>query len=118
MPRANKSVAGTVVEFFRTTPLESADLILGLCQDAVRERKAKSSAAKARSLEAVGGAGASAGAGPKAAVPARKKRKARKAKRADAGAATGVADAGEPGLPLVEEYGEGETEDAGDLVNQ
>lgn len=61
MPRAEKSSAGRIIDFFQSQPLDTAVLVLGLCQDKVRERKAKSESAKVR---------ATAGKGPAAPTPA------------------------------------------------
>lgn len=40
MPRSSKSVAGQIVDFFRKAPMDTVDIIMGLCKDAVSERKA------------------------------------------------------------------------------
>jgi hypothetical protein len=40
MPRAETSQAGRIVNYFRTAHLETAELVLGLAKDAIRERKA------------------------------------------------------------------------------
>jgi hypothetical protein len=48
MPRAQTSLAGRIIAFFRTAPIDTAKLVLDLARDAVQERAAKSDAAKAR----------------------------------------------------------------------
>ena len=48
MPRSAVSPAGKVLAFFNSTDLPMAGLVLGLAQDAVRERERRSSDAKAR----------------------------------------------------------------------
>lgn len=52
MPRATKSSESQILNYFRTTPLAVAALVLGLAKDAVRERQAVSEEAKARALKA------------------------------------------------------------------
>lgn len=76
MPRSQQSAAGKIVEFFRGVPLETAELVLGLCKDAVGERKQKSRDAKARALQ--GPAPAAAPAKTVGKKKTAKKRKARK----------------------------------------
>lgn len=45
MPRANKSqgakTAGVILNFFRTAAMETAELVMDLCKDAINERKSK-----------------------------------------------------------------------------
>lgn len=41
MPRAANSKAGSIVNFFRTAPMEVAVLVLGLCKDEIADRNAK-----------------------------------------------------------------------------
>lgn len=90
MPRAEQSKAAQIVNFFRTSQIDVAAMVLGLCQDAVRERKQKSADAKARATTGATAAAADAG-GKKAG----KKRAARKRK-----APVGPTIA--PGEPLTE----------------
>jgi len=119
MPRAETSSAGRIISFFRTAPLESADLILGLCKDAVTERKQKSALAKARA------AGPVATATPAAAAPAagkvkgtRKRAKKSHKKKPAAPPIEGV-DPSLPGMGTAagEDVPVGEYAEAGDLVN-
>jgi hypothetical protein len=70
MPRAQTSLAGRILVFFRTAPIDTAKLVLDLARDAVQERAAKSDAAKARAT----------GAPATATAAAPKKGKAKKAK--------------------------------------
>lgn len=80
MPRAQQSPAGRIVEFFRTSPLETAELVLGLCRDAVSARRQKSTKAKARATKpAESTSTATPAAAPRKAKakPAKKTRKAR-----------------------------------------
>lgn len=100
MPRVQMSRAGTIVEFFRTAPLETADLILGLCQDAVRGRKTKSSEAKAR---ARGTGVPSPDAPPIAAAPAKVKKR-KKSKKMPAAPSAGESQPGEQPPDVVGEY--------------
>lgn len=80
MPRAQQTSASKVVEFFRTAPLETADLVMGLCRDALLGRKAKSNEARARALKAMRPAAPSPAAAPAASSkPAGKKKAAKKA---------------------------------------
>lgn len=48
MPRVTQSQATAIVNYFRSVPLETAELVLDLAKDAVRERQHRSSAAKQR----------------------------------------------------------------------
>lgn len=41
MPRANTSKAGSIVEFFRTSPMEIALLVMGMAKDAINARQAQ-----------------------------------------------------------------------------
>lgn len=75
MPRPQISTAGRIVEFFKTSPLETADLVLGLCKDEVSTRQQKSRDAKARA------AAPASVAGP-AAVATKKAKGAKKVKAA------------------------------------
>lgn len=74
MPRAQQSKVGAIVDFFRTAPLESADIVMQLSRDALNARKQKSEKAKERSKtpQTVGGPGPAV-----AAVGAPKKKKAK-----------------------------------------
>lgn len=42
MPRSTVSPAGRLVEFFQTQPLEVAEVVLILCQETVKRRRAAS----------------------------------------------------------------------------
>lgn len=75
MPKAQTSPAGRIIAFFRTTELDTARLVYGLCGDALRERtqkseKAKDKAAKAKATPTPAAASA--------AAPARKAKTAKK----------------------------------------
>lgn len=48
MPRSHRSPAAKVLDFFTTTDLPSADLVLSLAQDTLRARHQRSLEAKAR----------------------------------------------------------------------
>ena len=72
MPRAEQSSAGRIVNFFRTSTLEQATLVLDIVKDVMRDRKQKSSDAKAR---------ASAPAAPAPATAATKSKKKAAPKR-------------------------------------
>lgn len=48
MPRVQQSAATSIVKFFQTSSLETAQTVLDLAKDAVRERLKKSADAKAR----------------------------------------------------------------------
>lgn len=48
MPRAAQSIAGSILKFFQSQPLETAQVVLSLVQDAMRDRQKKSTEAKAR----------------------------------------------------------------------
>ena len=52
MPRSTQSALSRVLEYVRTTPLEVLEETFPLVQDIIRERRAKSSAAKARATKA------------------------------------------------------------------
>lgn len=52
MPRAQESPANRILSFFRTASIDSAELVLGLARDAVRERKQKAETARAAQLRA------------------------------------------------------------------
>lgn len=110
MPRAQLSKAGNIVAFFRTAPLETAELVLGLCRDEVSGRKSKSADAKARAAkgaETPAGATTAAAAAPaKKAKGAKKKAKSHK-KKPTTPAAAGATTETEPALPgLTQPAGE------------
>jgi hypothetical protein len=110
MPRAEQSKAGSILAFFRTTALETAELVLGLAQDEVRGRKQKSAQAKARFT-------ATPGTAPAAAPAKGKKTKGKKGKKVAAPAPP--ADAAQPGLAQATgEVVAGEYGEAGDLSDQ
>jgi hypothetical protein len=102
MPRAEISPAGKIVQFFQTAPIETADLILGLCKDAVTGRKQKSAQAKQRAQTGatVGGPAPTVGPAPTAAQKKKAKAKAKQGK-AKSAAATPTAEpvGSEPYLP-------------------
>lgn len=75
MPRAEQSKAAQIVNFFRTSQIDVAGMVLGLCQDAVRERKQRSADAKAR---ATAGPPDTANATPKRGKGAKKRTRTRK----------------------------------------
>ena len=123
MPRSTQSPAAKILNYFRTADLSVAAEILGLAQDAVRERKSKSDKARrvARKGSKPGPALAAAtplapvaSAAPKKVVKAKpaKKAKAKKAKRQAAPAAEQEPplplEAPVEGDPLGEEYPEPE----------
>lgn len=75
MPRAQQSKASTIVNYFRTEDLGVAETVLGLAQDAVKERKQRSTDAKARAAKAsVAAAVQPAAPKPKAKKKARKRK--------------------------------------------
>lgn len=102
MPKNQISPAGRIVEFFKTTPLETADLVLGLCKDEVNTRKQKSRDAKARAAAPAGetATGASAAAAPAKKAKASKKAKGPKKSHHKKKHPAPPASAVEPGLPL------------------
>jgi hypothetical protein len=48
MPRATTSKEGAILAYFRTSPLATAQVLLGLAKDEVRERERRSATAKER----------------------------------------------------------------------
>ena len=86
MPRQTQSEPARIVGYFRKSPIEVAEMVLGLCKDAVGERKALSTAAKKRAKKAQKPAAAPVTASsastpaPARKVKAAKPRKARKSK--------------------------------------
>lgn len=108
MPRATTSVAGRIIEFFRTAPMEVAEFAAGQVSDVLRERRAKSKAAKDRAAGTKTATPAATAAVPKAAV--RKKTKKKKPVQKVAAVAATPA---EPALPLDESV---EAGDAPELV--
>lgn len=109
MPRAQLSAPGRIVDFFRTSDLQNATLVLDLCKDAVRERLTRSQKAKDKAQESrqtVGGpapAAPVAQAGPKKVAKKKAKAKARKsATPRSAVTAPSVGVEEEPPLPLDE----------------
>lgn len=109
MPRATTSVAGRIIEFFRTAPMEVAEFAAGQVSDVLRERRAKSKAAKDRAAGTKTATPAATAAVPKAAVRKKTKKKKAPAQKVAAVAATPA----EPALPLDESV---EAGDAPELV--
>lgn len=50
MPKATQSAAGRIVNYFRGTKLEDASLVFDIVKDVMRERRQKSTDAKARAV--------------------------------------------------------------------
>lgn len=73
------SAAGRMIEFFRTASMEVAEFALGQVQDVLRERRAKSQAAKARASKPATAAVATVA--PKVAVARKKSKRKAKARR-------------------------------------
>lgn len=117
MPRSETSAAGRVVAFFRSTELPIAELVLGMCQDAVRERKQKSEKARARATAVPASLGTLA-VPPTAGKVKAKKAKAKKSHKKKPPAGVPAASAAEPGLPMDDGVGEeaAGAEEAEDLV--
>lgn len=132
MPRQQQSKISQILGFFRSASLETAQIALDLAKDAVRERVAKSTEAKARAQK--GPRKAKAAPAPAATSPtpatattpakpkgARKKAKAakprqRKAAPAAEDPATQAADAGDGGEYLDPGVDEGAAQDDLELV--
>ena len=63
MPRASTSPANLILGYFRTAPLENADLLLDLSKGAVKERHEKADAAREAQAKAAKAKAKAAGAG-------------------------------------------------------
>lgn len=103
MPRAMKSAAAGIIAFFRKAPMENAELVLDLCKDEIKQRKAHGENIRAAQQAA-----------------ARKKGKV-KAKPVAAAAASPAAAKGKkrgpkPGSKRRGAYGAGAADHRGDLL--
>lgn len=103
MPRAQTSPSGKMVEFFRTVSMEVAEFALGQIQDILRERRARSKAAKERATK---GVAAPAGKATTAAVKKPAKKKSHHKKKPPVASLL---------PPVVEDYADPGMADAGDV---
>lgn len=110
MPRATQSQAAKIIKFFQTATIEVAEFAAEQVLDILRERRAKSKAAKerAKGLQTVGGPAPAVAAVPKPVAVRRKAKPVKKSHKKIPRPAVNLAP--DPRVPEMEDA------EAGDLI--